>query len=371
MNKNEWLQRHTEVLAVALFLAGIFSLTLWIMQPGIGGDTGSYIESLAVLSGVSPLAAFVPIRFLTSYGALELILGVSKIVGDIFTSWLLINGLFFAVGSVSVYFLTKRFLESSFAAWGALVLYAGNYAMISFGLNYLTDMPGWALYSASLLATFLFLEKENIRYIFLASLLIGLGGLFKEYAFLAYLPLFGSLIFIYWKEKMRLLSFIFLTGVFAFLPAVIMQWSVYADYGYSYFTRLTHEQSQFGYFYSSRVVEFIKSFGSLFNFGWLIFFAGLAATYRFFQEKMDKNRLLFLILMFLSITPVFIWPGITQRVLAITLPFLALISGFAFKRFQRYWLVIGTVLFLYLLASYTMDRYILPAVSLDTLFHIL
>jgi len=78
--------------------------------------------------------------------------------------------------------------------------------------------------------------------------------------------------------------------------------------------------------------------------------------------------LVFFGLVALSGLMVFAWAAITQRILFVAIPSVILISSIFISAYKKRSVII--VLFcLYLLASYTMDYYILPLTNVDYFFN--
>ncbi|MEI6843437.1 MAG: glycosyltransferase family 39 protein [bacterium] len=287
---------------------------------------------------------------------------LNTIFHNIKISWIFMNMFMYVVAGMFFYSLSKKIFKHSVVSFLITLFLVTNYAIIIFGLNYLMDMGGWMFYIVSLYVTYKYLDSEEEKWLWISAVLIGIGGLFKEYSFMGYIPLFGSIIFLYWKDYIKILNKVFWTGFIAFGPMVIMNVYSYVAYDYTYL-------SWFGvqgitYVYKSRIIEYTKALGSLYNFGWFIFLGGL---YYFVKElkNIRKNKnVLFVSFVILSALPVVLWGAITQRVLFIGIPATVLISGLYIEKINKKWYIIAPILTLYIICTYFMDSYILGHISL-------
>jgi hypothetical protein len=368
MSLSNFFKKYEIILVFCLFfiIAGVHN---FIHSPGIAGDTYSYLDSIQVVGGNVPAQDFVPIRILTTYLGLEFIVLLQMLFGDLFVAWSFANILFFSIGSTFFYLFTKDVFRNSISALSTTLLVALNYAIIFFGLTYLLDMPGWAFYMASLWAIFKYLNWGSKKYFWLTSLIIGLGFLFKEYVGLGYIAFVSVIIFRNWGEWKSLIQTLILS-LASFIPLGLLHLFVYFNYGYTYLIRLLYEQSTFENAYSSRVVEFIKSFGSLYNLGWILFIIGVVILWKrwgLLKEFVNPNLRIFAIILAISLFPVFLWPGITQRVLGIAVPFFALVSGTTFYYFKNKPLWITLAIVFYAVINSSMP-YLLGVFNLSDLF---
>ena len=69
--------------------------------------------------------------------------------------------------------------------------------------------------------------------------------------------------------------------------------------------------------------------------------------------------------MFFSIMPIFLWPGIIQRIFFITIPFVILISCIFLKKYESRIYYFAPFFIIYILANFSMDKYILPMINID------
>jgi hypothetical protein len=238
---------------------------------------------------------------------------------------------------------------------------AGNYAMLNFGLNFLMDMGGWMFYILSIYFLQRYAKQQQRKDVLIASALVGVGGLFKEYAFL---PIVSIAIFLIYENRHSIVSIIkesCLPALVALLPILAVYSFVFLKFGYTYVDWL--EINQETYVYASRIIEYIKSIGSLLNFLGPLFLAGIVVLAK--EWNMLEARVkVFLIAMLASFLPIFFWPAITQRVLFVIVPFTIIIATFLFRRYPRYFPVFMVILILYILTSFFMDSFLLKFINL-------
>ncbi len=355
MNKNFYIK-----LALIVILAILVAFSIYFLKPEIKGDGETYYEAMQVLSSGKAPQNFTPNRILTTFLGLETAVLFSKILGSI-NGWLVMNIIFYFVACIVFFNLLLKIYDSQKTAIIGSLFLAGNYAMLRFGLNFLMDIGGWTFYAISLFFLWNYLESKKRKDILLASVMVGVGGLFKEYSFLGFLPIIGILLYENYKQLFVFIKKSFIPILIMLGPTVILHLLVYLKFGYTYFDWLSSNQEH--YVYSSRLVEYIKSFGSLLNILGILFICGLAVL-RKEWANLDFKIKLFLLLIFASLLPIFLWPAITQRILFITAPFIILVSGLFIKKCEKYWYVFIPILLIYILVSFLMDAFILNFVNL-------
>lgn len=347
-----------------LIFLSVFSILA--LKPEFGGDGISYIQSIEVMrTGISP-EGFVPNRIITTFLGLKSIMAIDNFVGDLLVSWLILNSLFFVVMGMFFYFLLLKIFDNSRTALLGTLFLVTNYAVVALGLSYFMDMGGWAFYVASLYFSYLYLETKENKWLWISSILIGIGGLFKEYAFLAFVVVFGLVIFVNWKQWKEIIKKVFFTGLLAFTPMFIINIYTFLNYNYTYLDWFAPNTNLYPELY--RPFEYIKSFGSLYNFGWFLFVPGAYILFKRSKEVLKDKNLFFICLVILSSLVVFVWPVVT-RVLFITMPAVVLVSCLFINKLNRFWLAIFPIFILYVLSSYLMNACILDAVNIQKIFN--
>lgn len=347
-----------------IFIACLFLLALSsviFLHPRLDGDGMSYITSIGVLHGEVPDVSFVPTRILTTIGGLVSIDFLSVFFGSLLNAWLFLNVcLYFGVGLV-FYALIKKVQGSHVAAFLSALFCMASYGAVVFGLTYLMDIGGWLAYAVCLFFLYSYSTSGRERDLMLAALAVGIGGLFKEYAFLGAVAIAASVISGHWGNVRGIISRGIKTALIALGPITIVWLLVFAHFHYSYADWFSHNRSF--YVYNSRIIEYIKSLGSLVNLLAFPFLVGACVIIKDWKN-IEPRLKTFIASWFLSFLPIFFWPAITQRILFITVPFIVLISSFAFKKYQKYWYWFLLILIPYILATFFMDSYILGAVNL-------
>lgn len=349
---------------ISIFLLALVYVSFIILPPHLFGDSISYLKSIDVLETGKVPSDFIPNRILTTYAGLQTIVFLSYIFGSVLKAWLFMNIAFYIIANLFFYKLLEEFFESRKVAFWGMVLLATNYAMITFGPTYLMDMGGWTFYLIALFLAFCFLKTKKKHYLIWGSLAAGLGGLFKEYGFLGLIPIFASLLVYYRNNQKELLKFLSLPIVIAILPTILVHLSVYVNYNYNYLDWLSFNKTLFKDS-GSKLVSYIKVFGSLFNFGWFLFLGGTYFLIRRGKKLLNSPQIIFIVEVFLSIIPALFWPGITQRILFITAPFLILISCLLLKKYESRIYYFVPLFIIYILVNFTMDKYILPIVNTE------
>lgn len=324
------------------------------------GDTTSYIEAINFLSGALEPSGLIFNRLITTFGGLQFIILLEPILG-LFGAWIFMNSIFYILICFVFYKIILTLFESRKTAILATLFLASNYAMLRFGLAYLMDIGGWAFYLISIYFTLRYIKYIYQRDLLLASFAVGIGGLFKEYAFLAIIPIAAILVYENRSSLLNLVKNSFTPALLAVGPIILVYVWAYFQFDYTYLDWLRVNQTY--YLYNSRIVEYIKSLGSLLNVLGILFLGGLLVLWAEWTN-IDSRIKLFLLSIFASFLPILFWPAITQRILFITAPFVIIVSSFLFKKYQKYWYVFIPVLLFYILINFFMDSHILPNVNL-------
>lgn len=346
-----------------IVLAGVFCLflTSFVLNPQPQGDSFSYLEAIDFLKeGVKP-EGLVFNRIITTFGGLWTIILLSGFSGSVLGSWFALNTFFYFLTAIVFYKILVLLFDEGKAAILGVFFFAGNYAILRFGLNFLMDLGGWTFYIFSLFFVLKYAKFGNKSDIMLASLMVGIGGLFKEYAFLGIIPIAAILIYENRNSFLNLLKAAALPSLVALIPIISVYLHAYFNFGYTYLDWFNTNQAY--YHYDSRIIEYIKSFGSLLNFLGVLFAGGLVILIKE-RELLEPRIKLFLFSIFVSFLPVFFWPAITQRLLFISVPFVILVSCFLLKKQEKHWYTFIPILFAYIAASLFMDSFILKSVNL-------
>ena len=334
-------------------------------KPVIDGDGLSYVEAIKVLQGGNIPAQFVPNRILTTFFGLDSVILFSKIFGSIEAGWLILNISFYFILNIIFYKLILLIFKSEKTAFLASLFLATNYATISFGLDYWMDIGGWLFYILALYFSLNYFQTGERKSLLYSALSVGTGGLFKEYAFLGVIPIAVILIYENWPHLMAIIKKSFVPALFTLIPILIVYIFVYQKFDYTYAAWFSFNAGYYTYSSSSKIIEYFKSFGSLYNF---LAFLVIGGGYYFIRQQKklvsEKRTVFFILSVVASALPSFVWPAITQRIIFITVPAMIVIASFLFKKYEKYWWVFLPILILYIIANFTMDAYILPNFNL-------
>ncbi len=356
---------------VAIFILALVLVSFIILPPHLWSDSYSYLKSIEVLKTGNVLPGFIPNRILTTYAGLKTIIFFSYIFGNVLKAWLFINIALYVIANLFFYRALEEFFENRKVAFWGMILLATNYAMITFGPTYLMDMGGWAFYFIALFFSFRFLKTGNMNYVLTGALLTGFGGLFKEYGFLGFIPLISALIFHFKNNIAAGIKRAIIITAIALLPVSLLYGFIYISYGYSYLNLLAFTQNNFAAGFETKLISYLKVFGSLFTFGWFLFLGGIYAIIKQGKNIFDSKRQIFLAAILLSAIPPFVWPAITQRVMFIAMPFFIIISCVFIKKYESRPFYYIPFIILYIVANFAMDKYILPFFNISELFKIL
>lgn len=354
--------------SILIFLS-VFSV--YALHPKIEGDSLLYVNSIKVLeTGVQP-DGFIPMMILTTYLGLKLIMFFNIFTHSIAISWSIVNALMYITMGLFFYSLLKIFVKDIKIAFIGTLFFITNYAAISFGLAFMMDIGGWAAYVTSLYFSYRYLESNSDiqngeKWLYISSLAIGVGGLYKEYSFVAYIILWGVLVFKNWGEWSKIFWKSVATLSIALGPFFVMNLYTYFYFGhYTYLNWFLYNQDT--YTYQNRLVEFIKSFGSIYNIAWPLFLGGfyilIGKTIEIFKTKKMDINILFLWLVIISGFSVLLWPVVT-RVLFITMPGIILVSSLFIKKIENNIYLVAPILVVYIITSFLMDAFILDFVNL-------
>lgn len=347
------------------------SVSLYFFPHVIEGDAVGYINAMQVFAGGQPTnladgAMTMTItlhRILTTPLSVEALRVFSGLLGSIKAGWLLWDAIMFFASSIVFYQLLARMFRSSRVAFLGGLFFAGNYSMIAHGLGFFVDIGGWFFYVLSVFCLFVYIESGKYRDLLFTTFAIAVGSLFKENALVAVIPLTAILFYENYPSPVNFLKRIVPLGFIVAVPMITHYMFIYLRYGYSYlyWIRLSHESVH----YTSRLVEYIKSLGSLLTFLAPVALLGVYALARPTEaSRVETKKIVFISSVIASSIPALLWPGITQRVLFMVVPGAVLLAGVFIKKHERYWWVFLPVVLLYVLASFFMDSFILNFVNL-------
>ncbi len=351
------------------------SLSLYFFPHIIDGDAVGYLHAVRVYQGeapephISPDQSEVTLDVVTVHRMLTTPLGIqavrifSEAFGSDIWGWLAWDTILFFAVNILFYLLLLRVFRSPRVAFAGGLFFAGNYSMVVHGLALFMDIGGWFFYVLSLFCLFVYIESGKYRDLVFAALAIAAGSFFKENALVAAIPLTVILLYENWRSPLRFLLRSAPLGLLVLVPIIIHHVQIYLQYGYTYLVWVKFTKDS--YDYSSRILEYVKSIGSLLTFLAPISILGAYAFVRPSAEyPIDTKRRIFIVSVLISALPAVLWLAITQRVLFMIVPGAVLIACVFIQRYERYWYAFLPVALLYVLAGFFMDSFILNFVNL-------
>jgi hypothetical protein len=349
-----------------IFLFTLLALIFLTHPKWNGVDEDSYVRSVEYMKGDLIDANFRPNRLLSVFGAMSTLIGLEALTGDLYTGWALMNSIFYALCALFFFKILYKIFRDEVVAIVGTILLIFNYAILTQGLAYGTDIGGWAFYLISAYFTLRYLYDQKIEDVFYSAIAVSIGMLFKEYAFGGLTVLLGAIAYSNWGDFKKMFKLAVGASLVAILPILLVQLYVYLKYDYTYYDWYKFNAISYSKPAQSKLVGFIKTFGSLYNFGWVIFFYAIYLIRKIGINLVEKKVVVFISLLFISVSPVFFWPGAVQRGAFITMPFIIILSCFGLRDWKKIWFLIIPLVIFYIASSYLMDSYILPMVDIDS-----
>lgn len=340
-------------LAFSLIFAAINAILLLVFfVPRFNHtDTQQYVATIKYLSGepsgelflhriLKPLPLLISVP-LTSFFSIEDTLIFQNLIFYFLSVWL-------------IFLLIYRIYQSERQAFYGVVLYAGAYPMLAYGLAELTDLSGWFFYILSVFLSLNFLKNPNLKTAVLPGFVAGLGMFFKESTAAA--PIFFTTLLFFatqnpLKEKLKYFSYF---GIAFFTPVLINSVIIYKIYHYSYFQwywNISHHGESSGFYAYSFLRTTIEA-GRVFVFGWIFFILGILKEIK--SKNQERQKVL------LSFVPpslsFFLWSFPHNRIIFIAAPILVLLGSLGVLRnFKNSKIAISAELlslFLFVLINY-------------------
>ena len=352
---------------VILNLVIAFSLLPYPLK--LNGDAPTYLAAMKFLQGREydkadydeNMEVFLKTRILTTPLMLYSSIALGKLAGGEYDGMLLVNIVFYFLIIFIFYKLVYLIYQSHRTAFCGAVLFFTNYAMINYGVTYRTDIGGWFFFLlTTLLAVKFFYFKKNY---YLAILSASIGVLFKEYGALGMIPLGILILFLPENFLNRMKKILKAAVLFLIIPGFYHLF-IYWRLGFSYlnwygfsFKEVINNPAAPGIDWSFLLL--IKILGWLFLAGWPIFIFGLYQEYRNFNKERAK-----ILLAILPASVSFLaWPGLTQRIAFILVPWLAMISGYGLSRLKKKYLI-AIILIIYVLINYLTRPWLMEIINI-------
>ena len=348
----------TPILILASATLGLYVAACLYLQPpfDVFGDAPGYLEAMRVWNGWPAPAHFTPNRLLTTFGGVTTVALLAKVTGNYLASWFFINTAYFFGLAFVTYALFRRVTGSATAAVLGALFMVGNYDVLLFGLNYLMDLSGWFFFMLSLLGTFLYMEAHERRWLWMASLAAGIGTLFKEYAFFAFAPLGLYLIYAHLRQPKEFVRSL-IPPIVSLLPMAAVHAGIYLIYGYSYLDWYGMNTSTFAW--HGWVRDAVRSFLVVWSFLTPLAAIGIMAFVHEMRQDFDAKRVFFVGSLILPALAVLAWPIITERLVFLAVPLVALLAAYGIKRNAAQWPWFGFLWLLYVALSFATNGAIL------------
>ena len=360
-------------LLFALATINLLIVFTFLAQPlELNGDAPTYLAAMQFLQGKEvdqslcgeDTDILVKTRILTTPLMLYGSIFFSKFTGSEYKGMFLINIIFYFLIIYVFYELVYLIYKNSQIALLSSILFFGNYCLYHYGTTYRTDIGGWFFFLlATLLAVKYFKNSESNKFYYLAILSASIGVLFKEYGALGMIPLGILILFLpnnFFSKLFKILKAAFL---FLIIPGLYHLF-IYLQYGFSYldwygfsYSGVINNPSAPGIDWS--ILLLAKVLGWLFLVGWPIFAWGLYQEYKNF----DKQRAKILLAILPASLSFLAWPGLTQRIAFILVPWLAMISGYGLSKIKSKYLIVFIVV-LYMLVGYLTRPWLLQMINL-------
>ncbi len=335
-----WLMTALMLLSASSFIPRMFSPR---------GDAPDYLNVLEFLNGTfsgeftlfNRLIAS-PLFLISSFAIGKLLpqIGFGLVVMNILGYFVLVSGMFY---------LAKRIFQSEIVALIAALLLMSNQVLLNFGLGFMADTWGIALFVwGSYWAMSYYRQPEQKKYFWYSLLTAIVGFFFREYGALGLLTL-GMVILL----RVRPVSAMFKQGLLAlavFLPLPLLYyWWFYQTFGFTYLDWFSHNVTV--YAAGSGAADYsllliIKILVWLFLAGWPLVVLG-------FVKLRDSSREIIFSLICLLPASVFflLWPSQNERVSLILVPLLSLIAAYGASHIRNR-LILFVYLFFYILVNF-------------------
>jgi hypothetical protein len=347
------------VATLALYIFALFSLSPVF---DTAGDAPGYLQAMQVMNGtLAEPATFTPNRILTTFLSTGTVSMLGALSGNYLASWMFVNTLYFFGLAFVSYFLFRRLTGSDTGSILGALFVVGNYDVLVFGLNYLMDLTGWFWFMLSMLFLAAYADSRERRHLWLAVLAAGIGGLFKEYAYVAFAPIGLYMLWesLPWKGLRTPLALVrdnVALVAAAVVPTALVHLGVYLIYGYTYLDWYGMNTSTFAF--EGWLENSVRSYLVILSFMLPISIIGLARLIKD-RHSLGARRAAFIAVFSLPAFAMLAWPIITERLVFLAVPVAALFAAFAIARHERWWVWFTIALILYVALAVKTDGLIL------------
>jgi hypothetical protein len=216
------------------------------------------------------------------------------------------------------YWFGKEFFASRRKSFLLALLVMSTYPMLRYGLNPIVETGVWALYYGTLAAILTWSKTLQTRWLWIASLCLLGGVLWKEYIVLAGL-IFGFTILLQPTLSLKGKLHAIVQGVcLIVLPWAIWQWHVYDVWNYSYVDWLITGTGGDEHGLTYNFVSVTKSIFMLLALGWLF-----VALSWFKREELSRDSWRFWFIMLVPSFGFLLWGYVSSRLFSSLIPLMA------------------------------------------------
>ncbi|MFA5124400.1 MAG: glycosyltransferase [Patescibacteria group bacterium] len=316
----------------------------------INGDAYQYMETAKLFMG--QMAESFPSRILKPLGPMG-IAGLSFLTGGNLSLAFEIEAIIFYVFlALAVYVLFYLFFKNRGMALLGALIYISSYPLLKYGLDLFTESGAQLFWVLAAIGVIRFYKRPNNFNLFLTSLMVVVGMLWKEYSSLGMAFLYLVICFHPQLPRAEKLKKLFLSTLAVGLPLIAWQIVVYFIYHYSYLDWYKLGISApSGSEYQPFFV--VKSIVGVYLAAWLLVPLGLIKWREFTADQRFLVKCLILpSFMFL------LWTGVSSRLYFVLALLLTLLAVNGLRKYFYRWpsrvavvIVIVLVDYLWLLTS--------------------
>ena len=317
---------------VLLILAAV-ALNVFIRLNFVGfsinGDAYQYMETAKLFLG-QPAESF-PSRILKPLGPLGIAWLSFLTGGNLAVAFEAEAIIFYIFLALAVYALFHLFFKDKWLSLAGALIYISSYPLLKYGLDLFTESGAQLFWVLAAIGVIRFYKRPDNFNLFLTSLMVVVGMLWKEYSSLGMVFLYLVICFHPQLPKMEKLKKLFLSTVAVGLPLIAWQIVVYFIYHYSYLDWYKLGISApSGSEYQPFFV--VKSIIGVYLAAWLLVPLGLIKWREFTVEQKFLIKCLILpSFMFL------LWTGVSSRLYFVLALLLTLLAINGLRKYFRHW----------------------------------
>ncbi|MFA6593797.1 MAG: glycosyltransferase [Candidatus Buchananbacteria bacterium] len=219
-----------------LVLLAVVALNVFMRLDFVGfsvnGDAYQYMETAKLFMN-QPAESF-PSRILKPLGPLGIAWLSPLTGGDLSAAFEAEAIIFYIFLALAVYALFNLFFKDKWLALTGALIYISSYPLLKYGLDLFTESGAQLFWVLAAIGVVRFYKRPNNFNLFLTSLMVVVGMLWKEYSSLGMVFLYLVIFFHPLLPAGEKFKKIFLSTVAVGLPLIAWQVVVYFNYHYSY-----------------------------------------------------------------------------------------------------------------------------------------